>query len=107
MSDDTHSREDAEGGVATLPKPKVRRPPMYKVIMLNDDYTTMDFVVHVLQKFFHKIFDEANKIMLTIHHRGKAVCGVYPHDVAATKIMQVGDYARKNDMPLKCMMEKE
>lgn len=103
---DRQNRQDEEGGVATLAKPKVKQPSMYQVVMLNDDYTTMDFVIHVLQKFFHKTFDQANRIMLNIHQKGKDVCGLYPYDVAATKIMQVNDYSRKNEMPLKCIMEK-
>lgn len=96
-----------EGGVATLTKPKVKRPSMYRVLMLNDDYTTMDFVVHVLQKFFQKPFDEANRIMISVHEKGQGLCGLYPYDIAATKVMQVGDYARNNEMPLKCIMEKD
>jgi len=96
-----------EGGVATLTKPKVKRPAMYMVVMLNDDFTTMDFVVHVLQKFFQKTFEQANNIMLNVHQKGQDVCGLYPYDVAATKVMQVNDYARKNEMPLKCVMEKD
>ncbi len=95
-----------EGGVATLTKPKVKEPSFYKVILINDDYTTMDFVIHVLQKFFHKNFEEANKIMLSVHHQGRGVCGLYPYDIAATKVVQVTDYARKGEMPLRCVMEK-
>jgi len=74
--------------------------------MLNDDYTTMDFVIHVLQKIFHKSFSEANRIMLHVHHKGRGDCGTYPYDIATTKIAQVAEYAKKNDMPLKCIMEK-
>lgn len=103
---DRKNQEDAEGGVATLAKPKVKRPSMYQVVMLNDDYSTMDFVVHVLQKFFHKTIEEANHIMLNVHQKGREVCGLYPYDVASTKVMQVSDYARKNEMPLKCVVEK-
>lgn len=106
MSDEDKSIE-SEGGVATLAKPKVKRPAMYKVFMLNDDYTTMDFVVHVLQKFFYKTIEEANRIMLDVHTKGKAVVGLYPYDVAATKVMQVTDFARQNEMPLKCIMEQD
>jgi len=106
MSDQDRDIEH-EGGVATLTKPKVKRPSMYQVVMLNDDYTTMDFVIHVLQRFFQKTFDEANHIMLNVHQKGKDICGLYPYDVAATKVMQVNDYARKNEMPLKCVMEKD
>lgn len=105
MANDQDDVEN-QGGVATLVKPKLKRPSMYKVLMLNDDYTTMDFVVHVLRKFFHKTTDEANQIMLNIHTKGKEICGFYPYDVAATKVMQVTDYARQNEMPLKCVMEE-
>lgn len=103
-------REDdlpAKGDVAVLTRPKVARPKLYRVIMLNDDYTTMDFVVHVLQKFFHKTYEEAHKIMLHVHYRGKGICGLYPYDIAATKVAVVIDYARKHDMPLKCVLEEE
>ena len=105
MSNDKKEIQE-EGGVATLTRPKVKQPRMYKVVMMNDDYTTMDFVIHVLQKYFHKTYDEANKIMLNVHHKGKDICGLYPYDVAATKVMQVNDYAKKSEMPLKCVMEK-
>lgn len=97
---------EGESGVATLTKPKVKEPPLFQVVLLNDDYTTMDFVIHVLQKFFHKTPGEANKIMLSVHHSGRGVCGLYPRDVAETKTIQVNDYARQREMPLKCSMEK-
>jgi ATP-dependent Clp protease adaptor protein ClpS len=97
---------ESESGVATLAKSKAKEPSMYKVMMLNDDYTTMDFVIQVLQKFFHKKSDEANKIMMQIHKEGRAICGLYPYDIAATKVMQVTDFAKQKEMPLKCMMEK-
>ena len=105
MSMDNKDLEQ-EGGVATLTRPKIKEPPLYKVVLINDDYTTMDFVIHVLQKFFHKSFEEANKTMLNVHHQGKGVCGLFPYDIAATKVVQVTDYARKNEMPLRCVMEK-
>lgn len=95
-----------ERGVTTLTKPRVKRPNLYKVLLLNDDYTTMEFVVHVLQKFFHKTQAEATKIMLHVHQSGKGVCGVYPYDVANTKVIEVTDYAKEHEMPLKCVMEK-
>lgn len=98
------SQEDSD--VATLIRPKVKEPPLYNVILLNDDYTTMDFVVHVLQKFFHKDFGEANRIMLNVHQKGRGVCGIYPYDIASTKVVQVTDYSRKHEMPLQCVMEK-
>lgn len=78
---------------------------MYQVILLNDDYTPMEFVVHVLQKFFGKGHEEAMQIMLTVHHEGKGVCGVYPQDVAATRIHQVLQFARSRQHPLQCVME--
>ncbi|EKD50683.1 MAG: hypothetical protein ACD_62C00456G0004 [uncultured bacterium] len=104
----TKEREESDGQeqAGTMTQPRVREPHMYYVFMLNDDYTTMDFVVHVLQKFFHKTFAEANRIMLHVHHKGRGDCGVFPYDIATTKIAQVHDYARKNEMPLKCIMEK-
>jgi len=80
-------------------------PPMYQVVLLNDDYTPMEFVVKVLQKFFRKNQEEATRIMLQVHHEGRGVCGVYPRDVAATRISQVAQYARERQHPLQCVME--
>lgn len=100
------NEENQEGGVSTLTRPRVQEPSMYQVIILNDDYTTMDFVVHVLESFFHKTKEEATRIMLSVHQQGRGLCGLYPYDVAATKVVQVNDYARKNDVPLKCILEK-
>ncbi len=99
--------DEQGGGVATLSRPNVRRPSWYKVIRLNDDYTTMEFVVAVLQKFFGKTTAEAHKIMLSVHQTGRGLCGVYPYGIAETKISQVHDFARQNEMPLKCTLEKE
>ena len=82
-------------------------PPMYRVLLLNDDYTPMEYVVHVLQKFFGKGEEEAMKIMLQVHHDGKGVCGVYPHDIAASRIAQVSQHARARQHPLQCVMEPE
>ncbi|MDN4016942.1 ATP-dependent Clp protease adapter ClpS [Zwartia panacis] len=84
---------------------KTAPPPMYRVILLNDDYTPMEFVVHVLQKFFGKGQEEAMRIMLQVHHEGKGVCGVYPHDIAASRIAQVSQHARARQHPLQCVME--
>lgn len=78
---------------------------MYQVVLLNDDYTPMEFVVKVLQKFFRKNQEEATQIMLQVHHEGRGVCGVYPRDVAATRISQVAQYARERQHPLQCVME--
>ncbi|EKF73622.1 hypothetical protein A11A3_12880 [Alcanivorax hongdengensis A-11-3] len=87
-------------------KPKLRKPSMYKVLMLNDDYTPMDFVVEVLETFFSLDREQSTRIMLTVHTQGKAVCGVYPQDIAETKATQVVDYARENQHPLMCQVEK-
>ena len=94
-------------GVVTKTKPKTKKPSMYKVLMLNDDYTPMEFVVHVLEKFFGKRREEATQIMLHVHRRGVGVCGVYTYEVAETKVTQVIDYARKHQHPLQCTLEKD
>ena len=94
-------------GVLTNTKPKTKKPSMYKVLLLNDDYTPMEFVVHILERFFHKNREEATRIMLHVHRRGVGVCGVYTYDVAETKVAQVVDFARKHQHPLQCTMEKE
>lgn len=104
--DDNNGENERESGVTTLAKPSVKEPPLYQVVLINDDYTTMEFVVHVLQKFFQKTPGEANRIMLKVHHEGRGVCGIYPCDIAQTKAVQVNDYARKNETPLKCAVEK-
>ncbi len=102
----TPSESNTDTDTATETQPKVKRPSMFKVIMLNDDYTTMEFVVHVLQKFFQKSSDEATQIMLHVHHKGAGVCGLYPFEIAETKIAQVTQYSRKNDYPLQCSLEE-
>jgi ATP-dependent Clp protease adaptor protein ClpS len=94
-------------GVAVKARPKTRKPSMYKVLMLNDDYTPMEFVVHVLERFFQKTREEATRIMLHVHRRGVGVCGVYTYEVAETKVTQVMDLARQNQHPLQCTIEKE
>lgn len=81
-------------------------PKMYRVILINDDYTTMDFVVNVLTKFFNKTASEATKIMLEVHKKGKGICGIYTYDIAVTKVNQVMKYSRDNEFPLKCDYEK-
>ena len=85
---------------------KLKPPPMFKVMLLNDDYTPMEFVVVVLQKFFGMTRERATQVMLKVHREGMGVCGVYPHDVASTKVQQVSAYARKHQHPLQCVMEK-
>ncbi|MEF8833676.1 MAG: ATP-dependent Clp protease adapter ClpS [Halofilum sp. (in: g-proteobacteria)] len=87
-------------------KPKLKRPPLYKVVLLNDDYTPMEFVVHVLEYFFRMDREQATQVMLHVHTRGKGVCGVFSPDVAETKVNQVNRYAREHQHPLLCSMEE-
>lgn len=94
-------------GLMLKARPKTRKPSLYKVLLLNDDFTPMEFVVHVLERFFSKTKDEATEIMLHVHRRGVGLCGVYTYEVAETKVTQVMDYARANEQPLQCTMEKE
>ncbi len=93
--------------VVTQVKPKTQRPSLYRVLILNDDYTPMEFVVHVLERFYQKNRDEATKIMMHVHRRGVGVCGAYTYEVAETKVTQVMDLARQNQHPLQCTIEKE
>lgn len=86
-------------------RPKIKRPPLYQVIMLNDDYTPMEFVVHILESFFSMDREKATRIMLQVHQQGRAVCGVYTHDIAETKAAQVIEYAQQNEHPLLCEIE--
>jgi len=87
-------------------KNKTKKPKLFQVLLLNDDYTTMEFVVEVLRRFFGKSNDAAHALMLKIHIEGEAVCGVYSHDVAQTKVSQVIDFSRKNDQPLMCVIRE-
>ncbi|CAM0124085.1 MULTISPECIES: ATP-dependent Clp protease adapter ClpS [Stenotrophomonas] len=96
-----------EHGVAVEPaRPEVAPPPFYQVMLLNDDYTPMDFVVDVLQQFFNMDLDKATQVMLHVHTRGRGVCGVFTREVAETKVAQVNEYSRMNQHPLLCTMEK-
>ena len=108
---DRDSERDGEGGpstgVITREEAKTKKPSLYKVLLLNDDYTPMEFVVYVLERFFHKTREEATRIMLHVHQRGVGICGVYTYEVAETKVSQVVDFARQNQHPLQCTMEKE
>ena len=94
-------------GVVTKSRPKTKKPAMYKVLMLNDDYTPMEFVVHVLERFFSKSHEEATQIMLHVHQRGVGICGVYTYEVAESKVTQVMDLARQHQHPLQCTIEKD
>ena len=99
---------DTDGtGLATETRVKTKKPSMYRVLLLNDDYTPMEFVVFVLEQFFNKSREQATRIMLHVHQKGVGVCGVYTFEVAETKVAQVMDLARRNEHPLQCTMEKE
>ena len=98
--------EEIETGVATRTRPRTKKPSNYKVLMLNDDYTPMEFVVHVLQSFFKMGIEDATRVMLHVHQRGVGVCGIFPYEVAETKVNQVMDFARENQHPLQCTLEK-
>jgi ATP-dependent Clp protease adaptor protein ClpS len=105
------NRAGGTGGPATSViakvKPKTKRPNLYRVLILNDDYTPMEFVVHVLEKFFQKDVEAATKIMLHVHHHGIGECGIFTYEIAETKVTQVMDFARKHQHPLQCVMEKK
>jgi ATP-dependent Clp protease adaptor protein ClpS len=109
MSDhDSDRREDQASGTQTLVRPdtKTRLPKLYKVVLLNDDFTPRDFVVHVLVRFFAKSEPEATQLMLQVHHQGAGIAGVFPYEIAETKTYQVNHYAKQNQYPLKCVMEE-
>ena len=103
MNDDN----DGDSGLATKTRSRTKRPPMYKVLLLNDDYTPMEFVVHVLERFFGMSHSQAFEIMLTVHKKGMAVVGVFSFEIAETKVAQVMDFARRHQHPLQCTLEKE
>ena len=107
--DDRRRRDDSDGdtGVIVETRPKTKKPSMYKVLMLNDDYTPMEFVVHVLQHFFGRSNSEATKIMMNVHQRGVGVCGIYSFEVAESKAQKTMKYARQNEHPLQLQLEKE
>ena len=94
-------------GTATKSRAKTKKPAMYKVLLLNDDYTPMEFVVEVLERFFGKQGDDAVRIMLHVHQKGVGVCGIYTYEIAETKVTQVVDYSRENQHPLQCTLEKD
>jgi len=105
------SREDGDRDagtvVATKAKPKIKRPSMYRVLLLNDDFTPMEFVVDVLMRFFNKSAEDATRIMWHVHQNGVGECGVYTYEIAETKVTQVMDFAREHQHPLQCVMEKK
>lgn len=101
------SDEGTDAAVVVETRAKTRRPPLYKVLLLNDDYTPMEFVVHILERFFGMTHAQAVEIMLTVHKKGLAVVGVFSHEIAETKVTQVMDFARRHQHPLQCTMERE
>jgi ATP-dependent Clp protease adaptor protein ClpS len=114
MNDDKKRKgDDGKGdngvgtGVITKTKPQTKRPNLYRVLILNDDYTPMEFVVHVIERFFNKDREAATEIMLHVHHHGIGECGIFTYEVAETKVTQVMDFARKHQHPLQCVMEKK
>jgi ATP-dependent Clp protease adaptor protein ClpS len=108
MSDGGFDRDGTpRGDLATKTRTRTQRPSLYKVLLLNDDYTPMEFVVHVLEKFFGKSREDAHLIMMLVHQKGVGVCGVYTFEVAETKVAQVIEFARQHQHPLQCTMEKE
>jgi ATP-dependent Clp protease adaptor protein ClpS len=110
MSNDENRNAGPSGpstSVITKVKPKTKRPNLYRVLILNDDYTPMEFVVHVMERFFNKDAEAANTIMLHVHHHGIGECGVFTYEIAETKVTQVMDFARKHQHPLQCVMEKK
>ena len=106
MGQDLESQRD-QGIALEEAKPEVMLPPMYRVVLLNDDYTPMDFVIEILKVFFGMSHDRATQVMLHVHTRGKGVCGVFTFEIAETKVVQVNEYSMQNDHPLKCTMEKD
>lgn len=102
-----HRDEESEDSLAVdTARPKLKRPPMYKVVMLNDDYTPMEFVVQVLQAFFGMNREKATRVMWQVHTEGKGICGVFTYEIAETKVTQVNEYSMNHQHPLKCVLEK-
>jgi ATP-dependent Clp protease adaptor protein ClpS len=106
-NDNSDDNGQSETGVVTKIRSNTQKPSMYKVLLLNDDYTPMEFVVEILERFFSKQGEEAVQIMLHVHQKGVGVCGVFTYEVAETKVTQVVDYARANQHPLQCTLEKD
>ena len=111
LANDDRKQKNDQGGpgtaVITKTRPQTKRPHLYRVLLLNDDYTPMEFVVHVLERIFNKDHDAAQRIMMHVHQQGIGECGVFTYEVAETKVTQVMDFARKHQHPLQCIMEKK
>ena len=105
MSDNDEQRDGGGGLALQESKPELKKPPLFKVVLINDDYTPMEFVVHVLENFFRMNREQATHVMLTVHTKGKGVCGIYTRDIAETKAAQVNQYAREHEHPLLCEIE--
>lgn len=103
---DKGTGDDQQIGIATKTRAKPKKPSQFKVLMLNDDYTPMEFVVLVLKRYFHMDLEQATRVMLHVHQRGVGVCGVFPYEIAETKVNQVMDFAKENQHPLQCTLEK-
>ncbi|MAT66122.1 MAG: ATP-dependent Clp protease adapter ClpS [Gammaproteobacteria bacterium] len=106
MSQEPKQPNQDDGLAVQEDKPKLKKPPLYKVVLLNDDYTPMEFVVEVLETFFSMSREKATQIMLHVHTRGKGICGVYTHEIAETKVHQVNDFSRQHQHPLLCTLEE-
>ena len=106
MTEKNTDNDKGQSQVILETRPRTKKPSMYKVIMLNDDYTPMEFVVIVLKRFFKMDMEEATRVMLHVHQKGVGVCGIFPYEVAETKVHQVMDFARQNQHPLQCTLEK-
>jgi ATP-dependent Clp protease adaptor protein ClpS len=104
---DEVTRDDDTGVITEVARPKVKPPPLYKVVLNNDDYTPMEFVVHVLETFFGMDRERATQVMLHVHTRGKGICGVFTKEIAETKMFQVNEYSKQNEHPLLCSIEEE
>lgn len=108
MADHNDVQKEGDRGLAVEEsKPELKRPPMYKVVLLNDDFTPMEFVVHILEHFFSMDRHRATQVMLSVHTQGKGVCGIYTREIAESKVAQVNDYSRKHQHPLLCTMEAD
>ena len=113
MTNPEKNQNNTDGGknnaanTLTKPKPKTKKPALYRVLLLNDDYTPMEFVVYVLEQFFNKSIEDATRIMFNVHQTGVGVCGIYTLEIAETKVAQVSELARANEHPLQCTMEKD
>ena len=113
--DEHHDDGDGDGdgfgedetNILLKTRPKTKKPDLYKVLLLNDDYTPMEFVIHILERFFNKNKQEATDIMMHVHRRGVGICGIFTFEIAETKVVQIMDFARANEQPLQCIMEKE